>query len=191
MRLMAFLEYALVVLGIAGMIAGPFFQVPNGFDFGVFLVGVGIALGGADSVMTRRVGFRVSDDSYQDYDGPPAVIIGLMALLVGAAIIGSAYLLSEGKWHGTVAALLRRPAAALIAAGFLVGCVGTLMMFNLSGRQGLAWMLLVRVPKTLLGLALLVTGLIAIALGAWEYFEPQAFDRLMRSVPPQLRRLAP
>lgn len=191
MRLTAFFDYALVILGIAGIAASHFADVPkNFFHFGIGLAGAGIALGGLESVMTRRIGFRMSEDGYQDYDGPPALIVGLMTLLIGAAIIGGAYLLAQGRWHSTIEALLRRPGPVLIAAGFLFSGVGALFLFNPGGREGLVWTLLVRTPSVLLGLVLIVGGLVGIVLGAWEHFEPLAFDRFVRTMPPPLRWLA-
>ena len=140
--------------------------------------------------LMRRMCFRVSDDSYDDYAGAPALIVGLMALFIGAAVIGAAYLHAEGRWHTTIDALLRRPGPVLIAAGFLFVGAGMLFLFNPGGRQGLVWMLLVRVPKVLLGLVLIVAGFGGIALGAWEFVQPLAFDRFVRTMPPPLLWLA-
>jgi hypothetical protein len=191
MRLTAFLYCAAVILGIAGVVAGQFVVVPSGFfHFGVGLIGIGFALGGLESVMQRRIGFRMSDDGYQDYDGVPALIVGSMALLVGAAIIAAAYLHAEGQWSATLNTLARRPGPALGAAGFLLGGTGVLMMLSPRGRQGWAWALLVRAPKILLGLALLLAGLAVIALGAWEFVQPLAFDRFVRTLPSELHWLA-
>lgn len=194
MRLIAFIEYAAVVIGLIAMIAGKFFALPDGFNFGVFMAGAGIALGGIEAVLTRRMSFRPSDDAYEAYAGAPSVIVGLMALLAGAAIIASAYLLADGTWHATVNYLARRPAPLLIAAGLLLIGIGVLMMLNPQGRRGWAWRLLVYVPRSLLGLVFLAAGLAAIALGAWEWLEPQAFHRFVRQLPrtldwPSWRRL--
>lgn len=194
MRLIAFIEYAAVVIGLIAMIAGKFFGLPDGFNFGVFMAGAGIALGGIEAVLTRRMSFRPSDDAYEAYAGAPAVIVGLMALLAGAAIIASAYLLADGTWHATVNHLARRPAPVLGAAGLLLIGIGVLMMLNPRGRRGWAWKLLVYVPRSLFGLILVAAGAAAIALGAWEWLEPQAFDGFVRKLPrtldwPSWRRL--
>ena len=193
MRLTAFLYYALIVLGIAGVGAGQFggAVVPkNFFYFGIGLIGIGIALGGLESFLQRRVGFRMSDDGYSDYDGFPALIVGLMTLFIGAAIIGAAYLLAQGRWHSTVEMLLRRPGPILAAAGFLFAGTGALFLVNPGGRSGFVWTLFVRAPKILIGLALLVAGFGGIALGVWEFLQPQAFDRFARTMPPPIAWLA-
>ncbi len=78
MRLLALIEYAAVVIGIIGMIAGRFFALHKGFEFGVFMAGAGIALGGIEALATRRMCFRPSEDAYEAYAGAPAVIVGLM-----------------------------------------------------------------------------------------------------------------
>ncbi len=183
MRFLAFIEATAVIIGIIAVIAGQFFALPKGFQLGVFLIGAGIALGGLESVFTRRMCFRASDDNYEDYAGAPAMIVGLMALLIGTGLITTAYVLADGLWYSTVHYLTRRPAPVLIAAGLLLIGAGVLMMLNPRGRTGLAWALLVRVPRSLLGFILFVAGLAGIGLGVWEWLQPTAFDRFTRSLP--------
>jgi hypothetical protein len=189
-RLIAFIEYAAVLAGIAAMIAGHFFGLAKGFQFGVFLVGAGIALAGFEAVATQRMGFRTSDDAYQHYAGAPALIIGLMCLLIGSAILGSAYLLAEGLWPRTEAYLARRPAPLLGAAGILIMGMGVLMTLNPRGLSGWAWRLFVYVPRFLLGVVLIVAGLAAMAGGVWEWLEPQAFQEFVQQLPRHLERIA-
>jgi len=182
-RLLAFLEYAAVIIGIVAMIAGHFFALPKGFHLGVFLVGAGFALGGIEAVFTRRMPFRPADDSYEDQAGAPALIVGLMALAIGAAFIGSAYLLDMAQWHATVHYLNRRPAPVLGTAGlFLIG-FGVLMVLNPEGRRGWIWRIFIYFPRALAGIVLLAAGVAGIALGAWEWLQPQAFDDFVRKLP--------
>jgi len=153
----------------------------------VFLIGAGIALGGLESLATRRMCFRPSEDAYEAYAGALALIVGLMVLLVGAGTIAAAYLLADGQWHSTLNYLMRRPAPLLIAAGLLLIGIGVLMMLNPQGRRGTAWTLLVRVPRGLLGFVVVVGGLAGIALGAWEWLEPLAYDRFVAELPRSVR----
>jgi hypothetical protein len=189
-RLIAFIEYAAVIAGILAMIAGHFLGIPKIFQFGVFLAGAGIVLGGFEAVATQRMCFRASDDAYDDYAGPPALIIGLMCLLIGGAIIGSAYLLAEGMWPRTMAYLTRRPAPLLGVAGVLILGMGILMMLNPTGRSGWAWRLLVYVPRFLLGIVLVAGGVAAMAAGVWEWLQPQAYQDFAQQLPRHLGRIA-
>jgi hypothetical protein len=107
------------------------------------------------------------------------MIVGLLALLIGTALIGTAYVLSEGLWQSTVQFLTRRPALVLMAGGLSLIGVGVLMMLNPRGRLGTAWTLLVRVPRSLLGFILVVGGLAALWLGVWDLLDPHAFDRFV------------
>lgn len=181
MRILAVLEYCVVIAGVVAVIAGQTLALPKGLHVGVFLIGAGIVLGGLESVFTRQVSFRFSSYAEADYEGTPAVICGLMALLVGTAIIASAYLLAEGLWQTTVNYLMRRPSPALAALGLLATGAGALFMLDPSGRSGVWWILLVRVPKVVVGFVLFAAGLAGIGLGVWEWFEPGVFDRLARS----------
>ncbi|HUG77899.1 MAG TPA: hypothetical protein VML57_10480 [Burkholderiales bacterium] len=186
MRLIAFIEYAAVIIGVIAMITGQFFALPKGFHLGVFMTGAGIALGGLEAIVTRRMCFRLSEDAYETHAGTPAMIVGMMALLVGAGVMATAYLLADGLWHTTMNDLTRRSAPILIAAGLLLIGIGALMMLNPQGRRGLAWTLLVYVPRSLAGFILVVGGLTGIGLGVWEWFEPLAFDDFVRKLPRKL-----
>lgn len=130
------------------MIAGGYLALPRRFRFGVFLIGAGILLGGLESIVTRRMEFRVSDDAFEAYAGAPV----------------------------------------LIAAGLLVIGIGVLMMLYPHGRSGLAWTLLVRVPRSLLGIVFVTGRLAGIGFGAWDWREPLAYDRFVASLPQKIDR---
>lgn len=102
MRLTGFVEYAAIVIGILGVVAGQHFALPKGVHLGVSLIGAGIALGGVEAVVTRRMPFRLSEGGDERFAGAVAMIVGLMALAVGAGFIAAGYLLAEGQWHATV-----------------------------------------------------------------------------------------
>ncbi|HZM33740.1 MAG TPA: hypothetical protein VFC18_04530 [Burkholderiales bacterium] len=187
MPLLGFLEFGALVVGVLAVVAGEFFGLPKGMHLGVFLIGAAFAVGGLESLGTQRMCFRLSEGAGEAYAGPPAIVVGIAALMIGAGVIAGAYLLSDGLWHSTVAYLQRRPAAALAAGGVLAGCVGLFLMMNPSGRVGTAWTLLVRVPRWLLGLALVLAALASISLGAWEWLQPAAFDDFARRLPRELR----
>ncbi len=189
MRLIALLEYAAVIIGALGMVAGQFFALPKGFSLGVFLTGAGFALGGIDALVTQRMCFRSSDDMYENYAGAPALIVGIMVLAIGAAMIASAYLLDNDQWHATINHLTRRPAPLLAAGGlFLIG-TGTLMMLNPQGRSTWLWRILVYFPRSLLGLVVVAAGIALIGLGAWEWLDPQASHAFMKTLPRKLDEL--
>ncbi len=185
MRLITFVEYALIFTGAVGMIAARVYYLPAGVHLGLFLVGAGIALGGVESISLRRMSFRFSSFREDDYAGTPALIWGWMALLVGATTIASAYLMEEALWRTAVNYLMRRPGLLLALLGLLVAGAGALIAFHPRSR-GLAWTLLVRVPKTMLGVLLVAAGLGAVGLALWETIDPRSFTRLTTDVLSQL-----
>jgi uncharacterized membrane protein YidH (DUF202 family) len=171
------------------MLAGQFFGQAKGFNLGVFMAGAGFGIAGADALITRRMPFRPSDEVYENYANLPALIVGLMVLVVGAAMIGAAYLLDNEQWHATVSYLTRRPAPLLAAAGlFLVG-FGVLMLLNPQGRSSWAWRILVYFPRSLVGLVVIAAGLAVIGLGAWEWLEPQGYRAFIKALPQRVDRL--
>jgi hypothetical protein len=189
MRLMSFLAFVGVVIGSVGMIAGQFFGLAKGLHLGVFVAGAGFAIAGIDSLVTRRMCFRPSDDVYENYAGLPAVIVGLMVLAVGAAMIGAAYLLDNDHWHSTANYLMRRPAPLLGVGGlFLIG-FGILMMLNPQGRSSWVWRILVYFPRSLAGLVVVAAGIAVIGLGAWEWLEPPGYRAFVKTLPQRLEQL--
>ena len=178
-----------MVIGIVGMIAGHFFSLPKFFHLGVFLFGAGLAFAGLTAVFTRRMAFRPADDAFEAYAGPPALIVGLMALAVGAAAIWSAYLLDLGQWHATASYLTRRPAPVLAVGGlFLIG-FGILMLLNPQGHHSWTWRILVYAPRSAVGVILIAAGVAGIVLGAWEWRDPQAFSAFAADLPRKIRLL--
>jgi hypothetical protein len=190
MRMLAFLEYGAVLLGAIAAVAASFFHAPKALHLGVFLVGAGIALGGAESVFTRRPGFRFGSDAGAGYEGAPAVIWGMMLLLAGATVIAWSYLLSRDLAAGVLTHLSRRPAPVLAGGGLLALGAGLLLLFNPPGKRGFWRTLLVTLPRSLLGAALALAGLAAVGAGLWEWLDPQSFGRFMRALPDP-RRLLP
>lgn len=182
MRIFAFFQYSSVIIGIIAMIVSQFFSLRNGHHLGIFLIGAGIALGGLESLIYRQPAFFQSAASREAYMGMPAILWGIVLLILGGSVIASAYLLQDGVWHSTYSALLRRPGPLLGAGGLIAACIGYMLMVNPRGRRGAWWTLLVRIPKVILGLILLLGGLAAIGLGVWEWFEPQAYTRFIRDM---------
>jgi hypothetical protein len=188
-RLVAFIEYAAVVIGIVGMIAGHFFARPKFFLLGVFVLGAGFAFAGLAALVSRRMAFRPADDAFEAYAGLPALIVGLMALAIGAAAIWSAYLLDLGQWHATVSHLTRRPAPVLAVGGLFCIGMGILMLLNPQGHHSWTWRILVYVPRSTVGVLVLAAGVAGLVLGAWEWRDPQAFQAFGADLPRKIRLL--
>ena len=189
MRLVAFIEYAAVVIGIVGMIAGHFFQRPKFFLLGVFLFGAGFAFAGLVALFTRRMAFRSADDAFEAYAGLPALIVGLMALAIGVGAIGSAYLLDVGQWHATLNYLMRGPAPLLAVGGLFFIGIGILMLLNPQGHHSWAWRILVYAPRSAVGVLLIAVGVAGMVLGAWEWRDPTAFNAFAADLPRKIRLL--
>ena len=179
MRLLGFLEYVIVIVGAIGMAAAHTYGLTKGVYLGLFLVGAGIALGGIESVVTRGMSFRFTTLGVDHYAGVPAQIWGWMLLIVGGMVIASAYLMDAGQWRTTVSFFARRPSGLLALLGTVAAAIGALIIYT-PRTYGLAWTLLVRVPKTIIGLVVLAAGMVAIGLGVWESVDPASFTRLTR-----------
>jgi hypothetical protein len=181
MRILAFIEYCAVAVGVLALFAGRHFSLERGVSLGVFLVGAGILLGGLESILTRRMSFRFYD-SAQESAGTGALIAGLMLALVGGLAIGAAYALATHTWQATLDALVLRPWPALVPLGALLIGSGLILMIRPNTGTGVASTVLVAVPRTAAGLVLVVAGGAAALAGAWELLDPNMFRRFIRLV---------
>ena len=146
----------------------------------MFLFGAGFAFAGLMAVFTRRMAFRAADDAFEAYAGLPALIVGLMALAVGAAAIWSAYLLDLGQWHATASYLTRRPAPVLAVGGLFFIGIGILMLLNPQGHHSWAWRILVYVPRSTVGILVIAAGVAGIGPGRVGMARPERVRRLRR-----------
>ena len=122
MRLLTFLEYAAIMIGAIAIFAAQHYALAKGVHLGILLIGAGLAVGGIESLYSRRMSLRFSEDAAEGYSGFPALVWGTMLLLAGAAVIGCAYLLDVGLWPRAERLLKQNPAIVLIVAGlFLAG----------------------------------------------------------------------
>ena len=79
--LLTFLEYAAIVVGAIAIFVGRHYALANGVHLGILLIGVGLAVGGIESLYTRRMSLRFSEDAAEGYSGFPALVWGTMLLL--------------------------------------------------------------------------------------------------------------
>jgi hypothetical protein len=182
MRLMTYIEYTLIVVGVIGHLAGRFFGLPDAVHLGMGVAGAGLALAGIESLYTRRMSMRFSPDAAPNYAGFPALVWGVMALAAGVAVIASAYVLDAGKWARVAAVLHTHYGLIYLAAGILLAGSSVLAFVDPGGR--LHWWedLVYRLPRVALGTIFAVFGVVAVAAGAWQLFDAQGFAAVERDV---------
>src|SRR5258708_18762711 len=147
MRFLTFLEYAAIVVGAIAIFAGQHFAMAKGVHLGILLIGVGIAVGGIESLYSRRMSLRFSEDGAEGYSGFPAIVWGMMLLLAGAALIGYAYLLDVGVWPRAARLLQQNPGIVYVAAGLLLAGVSVLLFTDTNANRNRWQTLLLRVPR--------------------------------------------
>ena len=176
MRLLTFLEYAAIVVGVVGLLASPYFGLMKGSHLGIFLIGAGLALAGAESLYSREMSLRFSADDAQRYAGFPSVVWGLMLLAVGSGVIGYAYLLDEGTWPRVASTIRHYPGAIYVLAGLLAIGFSILVFVDAGGVRRWWQTLMFRVPRVLFGVVCLLAGLAISSGGAWQLLHTQSFD---------------
>lgn len=178
MGLLTFLEYAAIAIGAIAILAGQHFAMANGVHLGILLIGAGIAAGGIESLYTRGMSLRFSEAPA--YDGFPAIVWGLMLLLVGGSLIGYAYLLDSGTWPRAANLLKQYPGVVYVAAGLLL--LGfSVLLFTDAGAQRKLWQtLLFRVPRVILAVLVLVCGVAGVVSGGWQIADPKSFAQVER-----------
>jgi len=181
MRLSGFLQYGAILIGAIAMFAGQFFGAAQAFHLGLFLVGAGIGAGGLEAILTRRLSLRITAEGNAESDGAPAVLWGFLVLAVGAAIAGAAYLLDAGLGASAIRRIAGHPGPVLAALGVFSTGTGTLLVMDRRDRGAESWGRLVRVARICAGGGLALAGVTGLALGAWGWMNPPAFERLLRA----------
>jgi len=182
MRFLTFLEYAAIVLGAIAIFAGRHFALAKGVHLGILLIGAGIAAGGIESLYSRRMSLRFSEDAAEGYAGFPAIVWGMMLLLAGGALIGYAYLLDVGVWPRAARLLKQNPGIVYVAAGMLLVGFSVLLFTDLDANRNRWQTLLLRVPRVIVALVALTCGVAGISAGAWQIADPQGFAQFERQV---------
>lgn len=188
MRLLTFLEYTAIVIGVIAIFVGRHFGLPNGVHIGIFVIGAGIAVAGIESLYTRQMSLRSSEIAA--YDGIPALVWGAMLLLLGGAIIGYAYLLDAGTWPRVVRFLQQHPGIVYAVAGlYLAGF--SVLLFADPGSQRKWWQtLLFRVPRVIVAVLALTIGIAAIGAGGWQFVDREGYAKVEREVREAVTRIA-
>lgn len=177
MRLTAFIEYCAIAAGIIAIVAGKHFALHKGVELGLFLIGLGFMLAGLESVYTRQVSPRFSDYGWAHWSGASALILGLMEILVGAALVGCAYAQSTGHWRALLDFLTARPGPVLAVFGLLVIGVGLLLVIGAGRKSGAVHFIFVGIPRIFAGVVVLTLGIAVTGSGAWEWFDHRGFER--------------
>ena len=182
MRLLTFLEYAAIVLGAIGILAGQHFALAKGVHLGIFLIGVGLAVGGIESLYSRRMSLRFSEDAAEGYSGFPALVWGTMLLLAGAALIGYAYLLDVGLWPRAERLLKQNPGIVHLFAGLFLAGFSVLLFTDTNANRKLWQTLLLRVPRVIVAVIVLTCGITVMGAGAWQIVDPPGYAQVERQV---------
>jgi hypothetical protein len=191
MRISAFVEYALLGVGILGVAGGKLFGLPKGVELGIALVGLGFALAGLEAIISRQMSMRFSDYGWDDWMGAPAVIVGMMQLLIGLALVGSAYALNFGQWTRLLNFLSHRPGPLLAGIGLLVLGLGLVIIIVADRYGGKLRFIFVGLPRIAIGVVFLVAGIAIVAAGTWEWFHHPSFERFAESAAQQLKLPSP
>ena len=182
MRLLTFLEYAAIVVGAIAIFAGGHYALAKGVHLGILLIGVGLAVGGIESLYLRRMSLRFSEDAAEGYSGFPALVWGTMLLLAGAALIGYAYLVDVGLWPRVEHLLKQYPGIGYLVAGLYLAGFSVLLFTDTNANRKLWQTLLLRVPRVIVAVLVLTLGIAAMASGAWQIVDPQGYAQIEREV---------
>jgi len=182
MRLLTFLEYAAIMVGAIAIYAGQHYVLVKGVHLGILLIGVGLALGGIESLYSRRMSLRFSEDAAEGYSGFPALVWGTMLLLVGAALIGWAYLLDIGLWPRAERLVKQNPAIVYIVAGLFLAGFSVLLFTDTNANRKLWQTLLLRVPRVIVAVIVLTCGIAVIGAGAWQIVDPPGYAKVERQI---------
>ena len=148
-------------------------------------------VGGLASILTRRMSFRFFFDPRAGHAGAPAIIAGLMQLIAGGLAAAATHALATNTWRARLDFLHTNPWPLLIPLALMMICAGLLMIRPSSDRVGPLGTMLFVVPKTLIAVSALVTGVSIIGGWGWKIYDPQAFQSFLSAVPGEYAELLP
>ena len=168
------------MIGAIAIFAGGHYALAKGIHLGIFLIGAALAVGGIESLYSRRMSLRMSEDAAEGYSGFPALVWGTMLLLAGAALIGYAYLLDVGLWPRAERLLRQNPAIVYIVAGLFLAGFSVLLFTDTNANRKLWQTLLLRLPRVILAVIVLACGITMIGAGAWQILDPSGYAQVER-----------
>jgi hypothetical protein len=183
LNLLPFVEYCALVAGIVAVAEGRRSAAEQDVALGMLLVGAALLLAGLASIVTKRMSFRFYGSARTSYAGAPALITGMMQVIVGGLAVATAYALATHVWQAKLDALLTNPWPLLIPLGLLLIGAGLLLVRRSSSYVGPLGTVLFILPKTLTGVAALGAGAAILAGWAWKIYDPQAFLSFVRLFP--------
>ncbi len=180
MRILTFLEYAAILAGAIGLLASTHLDVMRDSFLGIYLIGAGLALAGAEALYSREMSLLYTGDTAPSHSGVPAIVWGLMLLGVGGALIGYAVLTEAHMWPRVAMTLQQYPGSSYVAAGLLMVGFSILLYVDSGDSRGWLRTLLLRVPRVVFAAAILLGGIALTAGGAWQMFDAQSFAAAQR-----------
>jgi hypothetical protein len=181
MRMTAFIQYTAIGVGVLVILADNYLDFPKGVELGGCLIGVGLLLAGLEAILTRQMSMRFSEHGWDDWMGAPSVIVGLMQLVAGLVVVGSAYAQNAGRWLDLLNFLSARPGPALVVAGLLVVAAGSVIVMMADRYGGKLRFIFVGGPQIVVGALVLTLGVVAVGAGTWEWFHRSSFKRFTQA----------
>lgn len=178
------LQVTIPATGLALLILGHRLASPLMMDAGVLVLAVAAIGSGAACVLLRRITFARRGWGFElwVWHGVAAQFIGASLIVVGAALAAAALVhLSGANSTSMLTAIRARPGLALVPVGaaLLLGGIGAFVGFREAGEvgRGTLWNFVPSIPDRIAGVILMAFGGAALALGLYELWAPEAFDR--------------
>lgn len=181
----------LALVGVAGLfllIAAERFGRHELIGPGLLLFAVGALAAGANAILSRYTYERSQVTARsQIFEGPAAVLIGLVLVILGLAFAAAGVSFVLGVEAGLYAFLLARPGFALVPLGSAFAAAGGARVIGARNWRGSTKRLLASIPERIGGSLLLLSGLALVAVGAFEIVMPEGFDGVLAALLAPLR----
>jgi hypothetical protein len=188
------LVVVLAVVGVAGLlllIAADRYERPQLIGPGLLLFAAGTFAAGVDAIRRKHSVDRNSRTTKrQTFQGPAAVLIGLLLVLMSLCLTVAGVGFVLGAEERLLAFLKERPGFALLAIGSVSGAGGGARVLGAREWRGSAGRFLASIPERFSGILLLLFGLALFAIGMFEIAAPAAFDRALDALLAPLRTAA-
>ncbi len=184
MKWLGILEILLVVAGFLLVYAAERYSLTFLVTPGIFLVGVGILVGGAEVLLRREVAFRVGEEQGspgETFRGAAAVLWGVFFLVLGVGVLVFAAARPLGLEAAVGDFLKERPGAAILVGSLGSLGLGSALSLGSAEERSSLWAVVGSLPRRLFGIVLILLALVGVAVGLLEIVAPATFDRLLEA----------
>ena len=181
MSLWSIVQIGLAIIAVLLALAGDKLSIPILLYVGISMFGVTAIVVGMEAMFTQRIVLYRRRNYSETYLGLAAYAQGVQFSIIGIFLIGTSLAAYLANGRDIFLHLVQRPWSVLMVFGMYCLMQAVIAIGgSVEQKQGTRWVVMLDflVGRLLPGIVLIVIGLSALGLGAFEFIAPTRFDAL-------------